>query len=221
MKKGSRPALQASKKGRRVPERRRALGAGVEDFVPWVAPISSRPPVSEDEDKMADLVHNFDAQKRKQGASFKRVTDATLEGVGEANQHPTGEGSDRKAIVIMDSPQMGFYGQSASKTMLSANLGEVSLTHAEVRESISLEEIASRPNKATSSRPGLSKPMLPDRLLLNSYIPPQRQAPPMEEVFALGPEDAKEIINLWKPFTRGDSPASIWNNCIHHYFGCR
>ena len=34
-KKGSLLALQASKKGRRVPKRRRALGAGVEDFVSW------------------------------------------------------------------------------------------------------------------------------------------------------------------------------------------
>ena len=33
-KKDSRLAPQASKKGRRVPERRRVLGAGVEGFVP-------------------------------------------------------------------------------------------------------------------------------------------------------------------------------------------
>ena len=56
--------------------------------------------------------------------------------VGEADQHPTGEGSDWQAIVIIDSPEMGFHGQSALKTELSANLGEVSLTHAEVREGI-------------------------------------------------------------------------------------
>ena len=66
---------------------------------------------------MVDLVHNFGAQKRKRGASFKRVTDATLEVVGEADQHPTEEGSDGKATVIMDSLEMGFHGQSASETM--------------------------------------------------------------------------------------------------------
>ena len=96
-KKGSCPAPQASKKGRRVPERRRAPGTGVEDFVLWVAPISSRPPTSEEEeeeDKMADLVHNFSARKRKWGASFKRAIDATLEVIGEVDQHLTGEGSD-------------------------------------------------------------------------------------------------------------------------------
>ena len=42
-KKGSLPAPQASKKGRQAPEWLRASGAGVEDFVPWVSPISSRP----------------------------------------------------------------------------------------------------------------------------------------------------------------------------------
>ena len=67
-KKGSHPAPQASKKGRWVPERRRALGTGVEDFVTWFAPISSLPLKSEEEeeeDEMADLIHNFGAQKRK------------------------------------------------------------------------------------------------------------------------------------------------------------
>ena len=44
-------APQASKKGRWVPERLRAPGAGVEDFVSWVSPISSHLPVSEEEEE--------------------------------------------------------------------------------------------------------------------------------------------------------------------------
>ena len=156
---------------------------------------------------MSDLVHNFGARKRKRGASFKRVTNATLKVVGEADQHPTGEGSDGQAIVIMDSPEMGFHGQWASETMLSMDLGEVSLTHAEVREGIPLEQIASKPDKAMSSQSGSSRSLLLDRLLLNSYIPPQAQAPPMEEISASGPEGAQEIINCWTPFNRGYSPA--------------
>ena len=69
----------------------------MEDFIPYISPISSRPPANEEEegeDQMVDLVHNFGAQKRKQGASSKRVTNGTPEVVGEANQQPTGEGSD-------------------------------------------------------------------------------------------------------------------------------
>ena len=58
---------------------------------------------------MVDLVHNFGARKHKRGASFKRATDATLEVVGKADEHPTGEGLDRQAIVVMESPKMGFH----------------------------------------------------------------------------------------------------------------
>ena len=100
------------------------------------------------------------------------VIDASLKVVGEADQHLIGEGSDGQAIVIIDSPEMGFHGQLASEIVLSANLGEVSPTHAEVREGIPPEHISSRPDKATSSQSGCSRSLLPDRLLLNSYILP-------------------------------------------------
>ena len=59
-----------------------------------------------------------------------------------------------------------------------------------------------------SSQAGRSRSLLPDRLLLYSYIPPMGQAPPMEEVSALRLEDAQEIINRWEPFNRGESPAA-------------
>ena len=86
-----------------MPEWLRVPGAGVEDFVPWVIPISSRLTASEkeeEEDEMADLVHNFSAQKRKRGASFKRATDATPEVVGEADQHPTSRGSEGQVMSV-------------------------------------------------------------------------------------------------------------------------
>ena len=62
----------------------------MEDFVPWVAPISSLPPASEEEeeeDEMDDLIHNFGVWKHKRGASFKRATDAIPEVIGEVDQH--------------------------------------------------------------------------------------------------------------------------------------
>ena len=92
--------------------------------------------------------------------------------VGEVYQHLTGEGSDGQAIVVVDSLEMGFHGQSASKTVPSADLGDVPLNHEEVREGIPSEQIASWPDKATSSRSGHCRPLIIDRLLLNSYIPP-------------------------------------------------
>ena len=157
---------------------------------------------------MADLIHNFGARKRKRGARFKWTTEAIPEVVGEADQDPTGGGSEEQAIFVMDSPEMAFHGQSDSKSVPMADSGEVPQTHEEVRDGIPLGQITSQPDKATSSRPERSRPLLPDRLLLYSYIPPQGSAPLMEEVSALGPEGAQEIIYRWKPFNQGESPAT-------------
>ena len=107
----------------------------MEDFIPWVSLISSRPSISEEEeeeDEMTNLVHNFGERKHKQGASFKGVIDGTPEVVSEASQQPTDEGLDVPAIVISNSPEMGFHGQSDLETALLADVGEVSLTHAKV-----------------------------------------------------------------------------------------
>ena len=169
---------------------------------------------------MADLVHNFGARKHKRGASFKRVIDATLEVVGKATEHPIGEGLDGQAIVIMDSPEMGFHGQSVFETAPSADLGEVPLTHEEVQEDIPSKQTTSRLAKATSSWSGRSRLLLPDQLLLYSYIPPQDQAPPMEEVSTLGLKGAQEIIK-GSHSTRENPRPPIWNNYTRQCFGCR
>ena len=118
------------------------------------------------------------------------MADVTPEVVGEADKNLTSEGSKVQVIVLLDSPEMGFHGQSNLEITPSADLGEVPLTLEEVREGIPSEQITSQPNKATSSWSGYSRSLLPNQLLLNSYIPLQGQAPPMEEVFALRPEGA-------------------------------
>ena len=96
-----------------MPERPKTPRARVEDFVSWVPPISNRPLAREEEDEedeMADLVHNFSARKHKQGASFKRATDATPEVTDKASQQLIGESSNVQAIVVSDLPEMGFHG---------------------------------------------------------------------------------------------------------------
>ena len=131
---------------------------------------------------MVDLVYNFGAWKRKRGANFKLATNATPEVVGKADQHLTDGGSEEQAIVVMDSPEMGFHGQSALETTLPVDLGKVPLTHEEVQEGTPSEQTTSRSAKAMSSLSERSKSLLSNRLLLYSYIPPQGQASPMEEV---------------------------------------
>ena len=165
----------------------------MEDFVPWVASISSLPPASEyeeEEDDMADLIHNFGARKCKRGTSFNRTTDVTPEAIGEADQHSVGRGLEEQAIVVMDLPEMGFHGQPAVETAYLSDLEEVPPSHEEAWGDIPLEQTANRPSQAMLSRVGRSRPLLPDRPLLYSYIPPQDQAPPMEEVSSLGSEGA-------------------------------
>ena len=84
----------------------------MEDFVPWVPPISSHPSDWEEEEggggwggggggyEMSDLFHNFVARKRKRDASFKKVVDAIPEVA-------KGEDPDVQVIVISCSPEMG------------------------------------------------------------------------------------------------------------------
>ena len=61
-------------------------------------------------------------------------------------------------------------------------------------------------------RAGRKRPLLPDRILLNSYFPPRGPAPVMEEVTILGFEDIKRIIHRWKPFNWGESATDHLDN---------
>ena len=99
-------------------------------------------------------------------ALSERLMQPTPEVTGEVNQQPTGKSSDVQAIVVSDSPEMGFHGQSSLETALSMDLGEVSPTHAEVQEDIPLEQTVGRSDKAKSTRAGSSRSLLPDRLLI-------------------------------------------------------
>ena len=123
-RKGSRPTPQALKRRKGMPRRQKVPGARVEDFVPWVPPISSHPPnweEEEKEDEMSDLVHNFAARKQKHDASFKRVADAIADVAG-------GEGSDLQEIVISGSPEMGLNDHPALENATLVESGEASPT---------------------------------------------------------------------------------------------
>ena len=103
--------------------------ARVEDFVPWILPISSRPSdleEKEEEDEMFDLVYNFAAHKQKHDASFKRVAEAIPEVV-------RGEVLDVQAIVITGSPEMCLNDQSALKNATLVESREASPTLAAIQ----------------------------------------------------------------------------------------
>ena len=91
----------------------------------------------------------------------------------EVGGQPSGENWDEQVIVISGSAEMGFHGQSALETVPLVDLVEASPTHVEVLEDIPSEQVAGRSYRAKSTWVGRSRPLFPDQLLLNSYIPPQ------------------------------------------------
>ena len=58
----------------------------------------------------------------------------------EADQHSADGGSEEEAIVVMDSPEMGFHGQPTMETAHLADLREVHLTYKETKGDISAEQ---------------------------------------------------------------------------------
>ena len=183
--------------------RQKVPGAGVEDFIPWVPPISSHPPDYEEEeegDEMSYLVHNFAARKRKHDANFKRVVDAIPE-VAE------GEGPDVQAIVISSSLEMGLNDQPDLENATLMESGEASPPPAGIQVIHLPKQAPGRPKRPLHTRTKRSRPRLPDRLLLNLYHPPWGPTPPIKEVLAPGLEGAQEIIDRWRPFNRGESSA--------------
>ena len=117
-RKGSSPAPRTLKKKKGTLGRQNVPGAEIEDFIPWVPPISSHPPdweEEEEEEGMSDLIHNFAARKRKLDASFERVADAIL-GVAEGSgRSHSDEGSEVPIIIISGSPEMVLNDQLAPK----------------------------------------------------------------------------------------------------------
>ena len=106
-----------------------------------------------------------------------------------------GEGSDVQAIVISSSLEMGLNDQLALEIATLVESGETSSTPATIQVIYPPEQASSRPKRPRYIRADHSRPLLPDWLLLNLYLPPRGPAPLMEEVLALGPEGAQEIIN--------------------------
>ena len=70
------------------------------------------------------------------------------------------------------------------------------------------DRVKSHLDTAKLERTGRKKPLPPDRILLNSYLPPRGPASVMKEVTVPGPEDIKHIIHHWKHFNRGESAAN-------------
>ena len=117
-----------------------------------------------------------------------------------------------QAIVIPASPETSSNDQS----------GPEDIARGEPRESISIPpalqvvlpfgQSKSRLGNAKLVLPGLKRPLSPNRILLNSYLPPRGPTPAIEDVTTPGPNNVKLILHRWRPFNRGESTADRLDN---------
>ena len=116
-------------------------------------------------------------------------------------------GSEIQTIVIPTPPEMGYNGQPGLKDIAR----EEPRVDAPIPHVLQVVD----PPEQPESCPGAAKIALtrrkrslpPDRILLNSYLPPRGLAPMMEEVAVSEPDDIKSILRRWKPFSRGEFAA--------------
>ena len=199
------PRASKKKKGRRL----KVARARAEDFIPWVPPISYRSPnkeeEEEEEDDMFDLVHNFAAWKRKRDASLEQVADAVPEVAGGTGQSCLDRGSEVQAIVISSSPEMSLNDKPTMENVTLAESREASPIPATLQVVRPSEQAIGQLDRAKYTRTSRRKPLLLDRMLVNSYLPPRGPGPPMEGVIVPEPEGAQEIVDQWRPFNRGKS----------------
>ena len=112
-----------------------------------------------------------------------------------------------QAIVIPGSLEMGLNDKPALENVTLVESREASPVPAAIQVIHPPEQAVSQSDRAKYTRAGCRRPLLPDRMLVNSYLPPRGSAAPMEEVSVPGPEGDQEIIDRWRPFNRGESLA--------------
>ena len=124
------------------------------------------------------------------------------------SSHPATDGdSEVQAITISGSPEMGLNDQPTPEDVTEVESREASPIPVAIHVVHPSEPAVDQSGKLKGMRPGQKRPLLPDQMLLNSYLPPRGPAPPMEEVTAPGLDGVQEIIDRWRPFNRGESAA--------------
>ena len=166
---------------------RRQKVAGVRaEFILWVPPISrrslNREEEEEEEDSMSDLAYNFSSRKRKRDAILEQEVDVVPEVArGSSKPGPDG-GSEVQAIVISGSPKMSLNDQPVTRNVTMEESKEASPVPATLQVVHPLQEATGKLDRAKYTQTGRRKQLLPDCMLVNSYLPPRGPAPPMEEV---------------------------------------
>ena len=112
-----------------------------------------------------------------------------------------------QAIIISSSLEMGLNDQPAMENVTLAESREASLVPVALQVVRPPEQAIGQSDRAKYTWTDRRKPLLPDRMLVNLYLPPRGPTPPMEEVIVPRLKGAQEIVDRWRPFNLGESSA--------------
>ena len=110
--------------------------------------------------------------------------------------------------MISGSPEMGLNDQSALENVALVESREAFPALATIQVVHPHEQAAGHSDKAKFTRARHKRPLLPERMLLNSYLPPRGRTPLIEDISVPRLEGAQDIIDQWRPFNRGESSAN-------------
>ena len=149
---------------------------------------------------MTGLLDLYAARKQKQQEEAEREAERA-----KGLVRPLMDGdSEIQTILIPASPEMGYNDQPGSEDIAREEPREEAPIPPALQVVHPPERLESRLGAAKLSLTRRKKLLPPNRILLNSYLPPRSLAPVMEEVSVPGPDDIKSILHHWKPFNRGE-----------------
>ena len=117
-------------------------------------------------------------------------------------------GSEIQTIVILASLEMGSNDQPGSEDIAREEPREEAPIPLALQVVHPSEWLKSLPGVARLALTGRKRSLLPDRILLNSYLPPRSPTPVIEEVAVPRPDDIMSILHRWRPFNWGGSAAN-------------
>ena len=141
---------------------------------------------------MTGLLDLYAARKRKRQEEAEREAERAKGSV----RPPMDGGSEIQTIMIPTSPEMGSNDQPGSEDIAREEPREEAPIPSALQVVHPPERPKSRSGVARLALTGRKKSLLPDRILLNSYLPPRGLAPVKKEVAVLGLDDMKSILHL-------------------------
>ena len=192
--KSTRRILKVKKK--KETERGNSPGTQVSDFIPWVPPGSSQPSNLEEgeEEQMTGLVNCYAARKRKRQENVEQRFEAIVDQADGSSRPSTGGSSEVHAIIILGSPETGSINRLNILENAPGEWGVVASISPTLQIIPPSIQVGSQPGRFEFTRTGLKGPLLPNWILMNSYLPARGSTPPKEEVSTPGLEDVKHIV---------------------------